>query len=47
VAAYTIQSLFCVCIVHYTECESHSVQCTIHTQNKDWIENTATQPNCP
>ena len=41
----TVQS--CVCIVHCAECESHSAQCTIHTQNKDWTEYAATQPNRP
>jgi len=33
--------------MYCTECESHSVQCTIHTQNKDWIEYVAAQPNRP
>jgi hypothetical protein len=27
--------------------QSHSAHCMIYTQNKDWIEYAATQPNHP
>jgi len=33
-----------LCIVHCAECDTHSVQCTVHTQNTEFA---ATQPNRP